>query len=116
MSSRPPRIPKANSINKKVDAPTDPLQSPSSTSTSSYLRTHSQKSGTEVLLELPPAKQRKRADKNPPDGKDDTVIANPAPTVTLGFPCGRCVLGADCKQQFHELWHKCAMCNKGNRG
>ena len=97
MSSKPPRIPNANRINKRVDLPTDRQQSPSNTSTSSYLRTRSKKSAAEVLVELPPAKRRKKAGKDPPDGKDDSVNANPAPTVTLGFPCGRCVLGADCR-------------------
>ena len=112
MSSKPPRGPNANRINKRVDLPTDRQQSPSNTSTSSYLCTRSKKSAAEVLVELPPAKRRKKAGKDPPDGKDDSVNANPAPTVTLGFPCGRCVLGADCQQQFHELRHKCAVCRQ----
>jgi hypothetical protein len=112
MSSKPLCVPNANRINKRVDAPPDPQQSPSHTSTSSYLRTRSKKSAAEVLVELPPAKRRKKAGKDPPDGKDDSVNANPAPAVTLGFPCGRCVLGANCVQQFHELWHKCAVCRR----
>jgi hypothetical protein len=111
MLSKPPCTPKAN-INRKADVPSDPLQSPSNNSTSRYHHTRSQKSGAEVFSELPPAKRRKKAAKNPPDGKDDTGLEKPVPPPTLGFPYGCCMLKDQCLAQFHELPHKCAVCNK----